>query len=321
MPNLPEVSNFDPVYELQRVDSVDAGIAGNGISNTQAINLTNRTKWLKDQLAALQGGTLTGATQPIFDGTTKFATDQFVQQNKGSYFFTVRINATINPLEIFSAGWVAIANSLFISDNLPNGSQSITLQSLAAVPPGIAVHFKNEDLNYSIALIANGTELFVSPSNLDSGNTGQNSITLTPGCDITIVRSAQDSILGTGTPHWNVIVHQGNLHQWISVAGGVGFQNSWANVGTFYNGVRFRKTYGNKVELSGSMIGGTNGSVAFTLPSNFRPNKASLYSVVGLNSGTKVLGNILMDSSTGNIQTDTTSGASINLDGILISLD
>ena len=50
MANLSELSQFDPVYQLERADAVDAGIAGAGVSNLQAKNLANRTKYLKDQL-------------------------------------------------------------------------------------------------------------------------------------------------------------------------------------------------------------------------------------------------------------------------------
>lgn len=48
MANLPEVSNFDSVYQWETNDPVLAG--ADGIMNTPLKNLTNRTKWLKDQL-------------------------------------------------------------------------------------------------------------------------------------------------------------------------------------------------------------------------------------------------------------------------------
>lgn len=49
MANLPELPQFDPVYQLERTDPVDAGIGGSGIDNLPLKNLTNRTRFLKDR--------------------------------------------------------------------------------------------------------------------------------------------------------------------------------------------------------------------------------------------------------------------------------
>ncbi len=45
------------IYQIERTDPVDAGIGGNGVANLQALQLANRTRWLKGQLEALQAGT------------------------------------------------------------------------------------------------------------------------------------------------------------------------------------------------------------------------------------------------------------------------
>lgn len=321
MSNLPETSSFDPVYELQRTDSVDAGVAGAGVSNTQAQNLANRTKWLYDQLAAIAAGTFTGTTQPIFDSSAFFATTEFAQENKGSYVTVVRVNATINPLEFAGLGWLAVANCLFVMDNLPNNGQSITLQSLAAIPDSTAVHFKNEDLQYSISLITNGSELFVSPSNLDSENTGQNTLTLAPGCDITIVRSNDNSILGTGTPYWHVIVHSGNLHQWKTPT----LQPNIINNPGATPG-RFRKN-NNMVILSGALLksGGSSvfGLKIFTLPSGFRPATIKYFLSAPENPVNPVIQISVATNGdvTATVIANAASISDIGLDGITIPLD
>jgi hypothetical protein len=49
---LAELSQFDTVYQLEVTDSVVGGV--NGTANTQAKNLTNRTKYLKDKLEETQ---------------------------------------------------------------------------------------------------------------------------------------------------------------------------------------------------------------------------------------------------------------------------
>ena len=51
MANLPETSTFDAgIYQLERTDKADAGIAGAGLSNLQAKGLANRTVYLKNQI-------------------------------------------------------------------------------------------------------------------------------------------------------------------------------------------------------------------------------------------------------------------------------
>lgn len=275
MSNLPETSSFDSVYELQRTDSVDAGVAGAGVSNTQAQNLTNRTKYLFDQFTALNAGTLTGTTQPLFDASLKYATTAFVEVNKGMYVNVARINSSINPLAVFGTSWTEIANSLFVSDSLVNSSQIIVLLSLAAIPAGTAVHFSNES-NFSYTLQTATGELFLSPTNLDSGNTGQNTIVVQPGTIFTIVRSATDSVLGTSTPYWHVIVHEGNLRQWINISS-FGTDVSALGVTPQY------KREGNYLVLRGGLQ--YSGSVTsfvtlFTLPTGYVPNLVSTVNTI-----------------------------------------
>lgn len=95
MANQPETSSFDAgVYQLETTDPVQGGIGG--VSNDPLINLTNRTRWLYDRLAALDAGTftpswiapknspaLTGSptcpTQPMGDSSTKLANTEFVR--------------------------------------------------------------------------------------------------------------------------------------------------------------------------------------------------------------------------------------------------
>lgn len=52
MANLPEVSTFDNVYQIEITDLVQGGASG--VTNTPMKNLTNRTKWLKDRADALE---------------------------------------------------------------------------------------------------------------------------------------------------------------------------------------------------------------------------------------------------------------------------
>jgi microcystin-dependent protein len=48
MANLPELSQFDSVYQIEVTDPVQGGASG--VTNTPLKNLANRTKWLKDRV-------------------------------------------------------------------------------------------------------------------------------------------------------------------------------------------------------------------------------------------------------------------------------
>jgi microcystin-dependent protein len=65
MANLPEVSQFDNVYQIEVTDPVQGGVSG--VTNTPLKNLTNRTKWLKDQMELLAkcGFIPNGSLNPI----------------------------------------------------------------------------------------------------------------------------------------------------------------------------------------------------------------------------------------------------------------
>ncbi len=55
MANLSESSTYEAgIYQLERTDAVDAGVGGAGVSNTQAKQLANRTKYLKDHVDAAE---------------------------------------------------------------------------------------------------------------------------------------------------------------------------------------------------------------------------------------------------------------------------
>jgi hypothetical protein len=95
--NLPETSNFDAgVYALQSTDAVQGQVGGTGpvgVSNAGAQNLTNRTRWLYNQVAALATSiaglapiaspTFTGSptvpTPPTGDNSNLIADTAFVQ--------------------------------------------------------------------------------------------------------------------------------------------------------------------------------------------------------------------------------------------------
>lgn len=88
--------------------------------------------------------------------------------------------------------------------------------------------------------------------------------------------------LGTGT--W-----QGDT-SWTNVAGGVGFQNSWAQVAG-WSTPAFRKDALGFVHLRGRMNGGASNTVCFTLPAGYRPGGGTaLFSLTVTDSADAIQG-------------------------------
>jgi hypothetical protein len=99
----------------------------------------------------------------------------------------------------------------------------------------------------------------------------------------------------------------GTQRAWIAVGGGIGFKNSWAN-DSGYTPASYRLSPdGTHVEMAGTCVGGTAGSIAFTLPAGYIPTTKKY-----LNAGYATIdtsGNVVFPASLG------------SLDGILFPLD
>lgn len=64
---------------------------------------------------------------------------------------------------------------------------------------------------------------------------------------------------------------------WIAVSGGVGFQNSFVNLGGSYAGTAYWKDALGMVWVYLAVTAGTNGTVIFTLPANYRPARQHVW--------------------------------------------
>ena len=93
---------------------------------------------------------------------------------------------------------------------------------------------------------------------------------------------------------------------WISVSGGVGFQNSWVNFGAAEQTAQYRKI-GDLVYLRGTVKSGTTG-VIFTLPVGYRPPAA-----VGPASLDNTGVRYISISSNGNVSTDSNTPTFLSL--------
>jgi len=73
---------------------------------------------------------------------------------------------------------------------------------------------------------------------------------------------------------------------WTAVLGGVGFQNSWVNVGGSNQLAGFFKDAGGFVHLRGAIKSGTLAVAAFTLPAGYRPSASMFFPAVVTSGGT-----------------------------------
>ncbi|CAB4216899.1 Pectate lyase superfamily protein [uncultured Caudovirales phage] len=99
---------------------------------------------------------------------------------------------------------------------------------------------------------------------------------------------------------------------WTPVFGGVGFLNSWVNIGAGgYSDAAFYKDSAGVVHLQGTIKSGTIGASAFLLPVGYRPPASVLVPVVsnGVLGTCTILAN-------GNVGASTGSNLSFTLDGI-----
>lgn len=113
MANLPEVSQWESVYQLETTDPVVGGAGG--ISNSQGKNLANRTKYLKDQLESHQ----TDA-----DPHPQYTTDAEIQAALGSQVIdqlpypTIQTSGnvlSVSPASAVNGGTVSVAAGTYLS--------------------------------------------------------------------------------------------------------------------------------------------------------------------------------------------------------------
>lgn len=127
MSNLSETSTYEAgIYQLETTDPVVGGPSG--ISNQQAKQLANRTKYLKDHVDALE--TSTSTTAPQFDNDTSPATTAFVQRALGNLRSVAGISTTATLTAAHVGQLVQCSSS---------GPYSVTLPLVASIPDGAVI--------------------------------------------------------------------------------------------------------------------------------------------------------------------------------------
>jgi len=136
--------------------------------------------------------------------------------------------------------------------------------------------------------------------------------------------AAHDYIYVSGAGATSNFTYQGNYEgnfyasslevpeRWNAVSGGIGFLNSWVNIGAGgYSDAAFYKDSSGVVHLRGTIKSGTIGASALLLPVGYRPPASVLVPVVsnGVLGTCTILAN-------GNVGASTGSNLSFTLDGI-----
>ncbi len=172
MANLTESSIWEAgIYQLETTDPVKGG--ADGISNTQAKQLANRTKYLNDKKAPIASPTFTGtpAAPTAADGTntTQVATTAFVQGAVGGYLSKSITGGTITLTEaeasnpVIAFGGTLTANAIIVIPTtikrlwaVYNGtSGAFTLTVKTASGTGVTVAQGKRNLVYT-----NGTNVY-----------------------------------------------------------------------------------------------------------------------------------------------------------------
>lgn len=148
MANLPESATFDAgVYQLELTDPVVGGppnpATGAGKSNIPALQLANRTRWLKDQIDAILDGSAEGVTSAQFDADQSFATCEFVQRALGNYRAAVQhttaaafiLTAAHVGVLLHLAGTAGLAQAVTLPDGLALGLPTGAAYTVARISP------------------------------------------------------------------------------------------------------------------------------------------------------------------------------------------
>lgn len=138
MANLPEVSNFDSVYQIETTDPVQGGASG--VTNTPLKNLTNRTKWLRDRTDALDNligrKMITDTAELTLNTGTPITLDA---ADIGTlYSYTVSVNTVVNLCAASSAN-----KSGFIIQVRSTNASNITLTRAGSD----TIHYENQTRN------------------------------------------------------------------------------------------------------------------------------------------------------------------------------
>lgn len=137
MANLPESASFEAgIYQLETTDPVQGGV--DGISNQQAKQLANRTKWLKDQVDALNA--LKGKSIPAFSTGNSYTAGDVVSHLKALW----RANTTIAAGAFSAAQWTKILGTAAELDYSTVGGQLVTAADQAAARTSIGVYSTSE---------------------------------------------------------------------------------------------------------------------------------------------------------------------------------
>lgn len=206
MSNLAESAVWETgIYQLEQVDPVDAGTGGNGVSNLQALQLANRTSYLKTITDSILNGSLSiSGDPPQFDSSQLLATTNWVNTNQGRFVGVKRLNATATLAN-------ADIGKLILLDALPDNAQQFTVPSLVGLPEGVAFHIKH-DCDKPAKWISSSSELFVAHEDaVGAAKLHATSFYTQRGDEIMLVRSNLNSLLGSSTPYWIVYVIKGGL--------------------------------------------------------------------------------------------------------------
>lgn len=294
--NLTPASTFDSVYQLEKIDPVLGG-AGN-VANRQAQALLNRTEWLKDAIAALEGG---GGP---FDFDASGGVVPATGSGPGPGFGVLRKDTyRVSVAGMVGAQSLQVGDQLVARQDAPTLiSQYIVLQSnvdlatatvlglvkLAQDLAGGGAADKTISTAGLIALFAQlSSPAFTgnptaptqaalnSSTRLATTKYADDAVAVETGARVTAVAGANAAVATEATNRVNadnilsnaIVAFVDNAIAWL---GTFTFHSAWIDGGN----IGYKKTARNTIKLRGVCESGSSentGVVALTLPAGYRP--------------------------------------------------
>ncbi len=131
-----------------------------------------------------------------------------------------------------------------------------------------------------------------------------------------------DAVSGSGTFDYSACIFLPIVDTWHPIGSGIGFQNSWVDSGVSGYALARYKKVGNIVYLGGVIKDGASASIAFQLPSGYRPTyvQEAITAVEGI-TGANAAGNFTVDNNGQVTLTYPSTRSYIVLDNMFFHLD
>lgn len=187
MANLTETSVYETgIYQLERTDIVDAGIGGNGVANTQAKLLANRTKYLKSHVDSIENNPSRFRQVIVISATTVLNNTHYgalieIKGNTGNISITLPTSASSSMgdrIVIVNKSNYEVTISKVGTDTIDGAATSLTLKKLNDFAD-LVLDLINTDFVVKSSRITGDIKVLVELSNATQNTTSSTYVDMT----------------------------------------------------------------------------------------------------------------------------------------------